>query len=130
MIDDTARNPTYRQLRAPARQGSYTVGQLVALVVSGLSAVGIAAALMRVGAPVGLALMAGVLLAGSVPMAALALEGREFSIPGFVRAVVAWQRAPRRYAAGPGPRPNAGYHVRDTSARRTRALTRTARRVA
>ena len=33
-----ARNPTYRQLRAPARQGVYTVGQLVALAVSGLLA--------------------------------------------------------------------------------------------
>ena len=67
------RNLTYRQLRAPARQGSYTVGQLVALAVSGLLAVVVAAGLVRLGAPVGLALSGGVLLAGSVPMAALAL---------------------------------------------------------
>ena len=106
------RNLTYRQLRAPARQGAYTVGQLVALAVSGLLAVVVAAALVRLGAPVGLALSGGVLLAGAVPMAALALEGREFSIIGFLRALVAWLRAPRHYPAGPGTAPARGYHVR------------------
>ncbi len=107
-----ARNSTYRQLRAPARQGSYTVGQLVGLAAAGLLAVGIAAGLLRIGAPVGLALMAGVLIAGSIPMAALALEGREFSIPGLIGAVVAWRRSPREFAATAEAR-RASYYVSD-----------------
>ncbi len=114
-----ARNRTYRQLREPPRQGSYTVGQLVALAASGLFAVGIAGALLRLGAPVGLSLTAGVLLAGSIPMGALALEGREFNVPGFLRAAAHWQRAPRRYAPGAGAVTRA-YYVRDARQPRRR----------
>jgi len=66
------------------------------------------------GAPVGLSLTGGVLLAGAVPMAALALEGREFGVLGFLQAVIAWQRAPRHYTAAPGTPPGAGYHVPET----------------
>ena len=116
-----ARNATYGQLRAPARQGSYTVGQLVGLAASGLLAVGIAAGLLFVGAPAGLALMAGVLLAGSIPMAALALEGREFSIPGLISAIVSWHRSPREFAADPGAR-GGRYFVSDAPARARRAI--------
>src|SRR4051812_43618185 len=94
------RNATYRQLRAPARQGAYTVGQLVALAAAGVLAVVLGALLVEIGAPVALALTSGVLVAGAPVTLALALEGREFSVPGLLIAVLAWQRSPRRYAAG------------------------------
>ena len=97
------RNPTYRRLRAPARQGAYTVGQLVALALAGVLAILVAAGLMSLGAPTGLALTSGVVIAGAAPTAAIALEGREFSVPGLLHAAIAWQRAPRRYAPGASP---------------------------
>ena len=97
------RNPTYRRLRAPARQGAYTVGQLVALATAGVLAIVVAAGLVRLGAPVGLALTCGVVIAGAPPTAAVALEGREFSVLGLLRAALLWQRSPRRYAPGASP---------------------------
>src|SRR4051794_20516132 len=101
------RNATYRQLRAPARQGAYTIAQLIALAAAGLAAVVLGALLVELGAPVALALIAGVLVAGAPATVAMAIEGREFNVPGLIRALVAWQRSPRRYAAGasdPGER--------------------------
>jgi hypothetical protein len=116
-IDGRERNPTYRQLRAPARQGAYTVGQLVALAASAVLALLAAAGLLRLGAPIGLALTSGVVLAGAPPTVAIALEGREFGVLGLVRALVAWQRAPRRYEPGAAATTASGSRVRRRSER-------------
>jgi hypothetical protein len=113
MSEHARRNTTYQRLRAPARQGAYTVGQLMALGVSGVVSLALAAMLIRLGAPIGLSLTGGVLAAGAAPMAAIALEGREFSVLGFIRATVIWQRTPRRFAAAPGTPPALDFHVRE-----------------
>src|SRR4051812_50161450 len=89
------RNPTYRRLRAPARQGAYTVGQLVALATAGVLAILVAALLMRLGAPAGVALTSGGVIAGAPPTIAIALEGRGVSVLRLVLAALARQRAPR-----------------------------------
>jgi hypothetical protein len=105
-MSDETRNATYQRLRAPARLGSYTIGQLVALAASAVISLALAATLVRIGAPVGLSLTCGVLLAGAAPMTALALEGREFSVLGFIWASIAWVRSPRRYVAGSARTPS------------------------
>src|SRR4051812_5673229 len=122
LVEPSERNVTYRQLRAPARHGAYTIGQLVALAASAVLAILAGGALVRVGAPVALALTGGVLVAGAPATAAIALEGREFSIPGLLLALVRWQRAPRYYAPG-ASQPN-------ERTRRQRALAERHRRTA
>lgn len=93
-------NVTYQQLRAPARHGAYTVVQIVQLSCAALLGIGLGLGLASLGAPAGVALFSGVLLAGAPVMAAGAVEGREFDLLGLLAAVVARARAPRRYESG------------------------------
>jgi hypothetical protein len=93
-------NVTYQQLRAPARHGAYTVVQIVQLSCAGLLGIGLGLGLTSLGAPTGVALFGGVLLAGAPVMAAGAVEGREFNLVGLIAAVLARARAPRRYESG------------------------------
>lgn len=120
-MDRETRNATYQRLRAPARLGAYTIGQLIALGASAVIALALGTLLIGLGAPVGLSLTCGVLLAGAAPMTALALEGREFSVLGLIRAAIAWRRTPRSYVAGGPSAPAGRYYVSDAPADDDRA---------
>jgi hypothetical protein len=93
-------NPTYKHLDAKLRLGGLRLGQWLQLALAGGFAVifGMYLSPLPPGPTIALSVFA-----GGLPVAvSFAALGLEFSVAGFLRALVRWARAPRRYLPGPG----------------------------